>query len=207
MPAIDYDEERTVLANVDGRIVSITTQEPSSQGLSIQGDLVQESASQKPSSQESSTQESTTCKSSNQEPSTQQTPLDGAAALTSSHSENQNDNVSRETFVIRRRLYVTGWAKRGPIGLIGSTKSDSLAVVQHMLEDWSQSPTKGRYATDRDPKSIDHVLSARGIDPIDMQGWKRVDAFEKELGAKEGRYRKKVVDGELLRNIARGKSI
>ena len=32
---------------------------------------------------------------------------------------------------VRDRLYATGWAKRGPVGLIGSTKSDALAIDQH----------------------------------------------------------------------------
>ncbi len=36
---------------------------------------------------------------------------------------------------VRDRLYATGWAKRGPVGLIGSTKSDALAIVTNMLED------------------------------------------------------------------------
>ena len=36
---------------------------------------------------------------------------------------------------VRDRLYATGWAKRGPVGLIGSTKSDALAIVTNMLEE------------------------------------------------------------------------
>ena len=41
---------------------------------------------------------------------------------------------------VRERLYATGWAKRGPVGLIGSTKSDALLIVTNMLEDLSKQP-------------------------------------------------------------------
>ena len=34
-------------------------------------------------------------------------------------------------------VYATGWAKRGPVGLIGSTKSDALETVENLLTDWS----------------------------------------------------------------------
>src|SRR5690606_6949927 len=40
-------------------------------------------------------------------------------------------------------VYATGWIKRGPVGLIGSTKSDALETVKNLLQgqaDW-WSPT------------------------------------------------------------------
>lgn len=37
---------------------------------------------------------------------------------------------------VRDRLYATGWAKRGPVGLIGSTKSDALAIVTNSSRIW-----------------------------------------------------------------------
>lgn len=44
--------------------------------------------------------------------------------------------------VVRPRLYATGWAKRGPVGLIGSTKSDALQIVANMLEDLAKARSK-----------------------------------------------------------------
>lgn len=126
------------------------------------------------------------------------------------------------------RLYATGWAKRGPVGLIGSTKSDALAIVDNMLEDLAEAkPTAAgtgapaelegaetntdavflggaRFGVDRDPRSIDRLLSSRGIRPIDFAGWKRVDAYERAQGAQEGREHKKVIDPEQIRDIALG---
>ncbi|MCH4209721.1 FAD-dependent oxidoreductase [Bifidobacterium sp.] len=103
------------------------------------------------------------------------------------------------------RLYATGWAKRGPIGLIGSTKSDALLIVTNMLDDFSKDGVAGRVAPDRDPASIDRLLASRGVAAIDFAGWKRIDAFERAEGAKEGREHKKVVEPEELRRLARGK--
>ena len=45
---------------------------------------------------------------------------------------------------MRERLYATGWAKRGPVGLIGSTKSDALLIVTNMLEDLSKRRRRSR---------------------------------------------------------------
>lgn len=110
---------------------------------------------------------------------------------------------------VRPRLYATGWAKRGPVGLIGSTKSDALLIVGNMLDDLSKDENadgkgKGCIAADRDPESIDRLLASRGVKPIDFAGWKKVDTYERAEGAKEGRDRKKVIDTDQLRSLALG---
>ena len=102
------------------------------------------------------------------------------------------------------RLYATGWAKRGPVGLIGSTKSDALETIGNMLDDLAASPTRGRFAQDRDDDSIDRFLADKGIRPIDFAGWKRVDAYERAEGAKAGREHIKVIDPDQLRQLAHG---
>lgn len=111
--------------------------------------------------------------------------------------------------VVRPRLYATGWAKRGPVGLIGSTKSDALQIVENMLEDLAkssldecESALPGRLAIDREPKSIENLLASRGVDVVDFDGWKRVDDFEVESGMAENRARKKVVSKQMLIDIA-----
>ena len=110
--------------------------------------------------------------------------------------------ASGEGAQVRERLYATGWAKRGPVGLIGSTKSDALLIVTNMLEDLSKAAEGGRVAADRDPESIDRLLASRGVKPIDFAGWKKVDAFERAEGAKEGREHKKVIEPDQMRELA-----
>ncbi len=100
-------------------------------------------------------------------------------------------------------VYATGWAKRGPVGLIGSTKSDALETVENLLTDWSASESKGRVAAQ--PQSdIADLLAERGVQPLDYAAWQRVDAYERARGAEVEREHIKVIDENELRALARG---
>ncbi|MDN4473818.1 FAD-dependent oxidoreductase [Demequina zhanjiangensis] len=95
-------------------------------------------------------------------------------------------------------LYASGWAKRGPVGLIGSTKSDSLQTVTHLLEDLAEAPRTGR---EGDP--LARLLAETGLEPVDWEGWLRVDRRERELGEARGRERIKIPDRPTLTSVAR----
>lgn len=103
-------------------------------------------------------------------------------------------------------LYATGWIKRGPVGLIGSTKSDALETVTHLLEDRENLYT----AEAADPAAIEDFLNGKGIRYTTWEGWHRLDDHEKALGAAatdaagEPRARIKVVDREEMTAISRG---
>lgn len=99
-------------------------------------------------------------------------------------------------------VYASGWAKRGPVGLIGSTKSDALETVGKILEDWAQSGTGGHVAP-HGSDTIDDLLAERGLSPLDYQAWKRIDAYERSQGAAVGREHIKVIDSDQLRAIGR----
>jgi len=99
-------------------------------------------------------------------------------------------------------LYTTGWIKRGPVGLIGHTKSDATETIGHLVSDAPGLPR----APERDPQAVVDFLLARGVPVVEWDGWLRVDEHEKQLGAAEGRERKKVVPREELTAIARGES-
>ena len=77
-------------------------------------------------------------------------------------------------------------------------------IVTAMLEDLAKNKEDGRLAPDRDPGSIDRLLAERGVRPIDFAGWKRVDAYERAEGAKEGREHKKVIEPDEFRRLAHG---
>jgi ferredoxin--NADP+ reductase len=72
--------------------------------------------------------------------------------------------------------YVTGWIKRGPIGLIGHTKSDAAETVAHLLADTA--PT----APQREPEAIEAHLAERGVEHTTFEHWERLDAHEISLG-------------------------
>ena len=81
-------------------------------------------------------------------------------------------------------LYVSGWIKRGPTGLIGSNKPDGAETATAMLEDL---PT---LATSQ-AGPIDALLTERGLRPVDFADWKRLDQIEVRRGAATGRPRVK----------------
>ncbi|QTJ70814.1 FAD-dependent oxidoreductase (plasmid) [Rhodococcus sp. ZPP] len=87
-------------------------------------------------------------------------------------------------------IYVNGWIKRGPVGLIGRTRSDAAETVKSLLEDLAVLPR----AVDREPNSIDALLLSRHVQYTTWSGWLRLDAHERELGAQCHRERVKMVD-------------
>ena len=90
--------------------------------------------------------------------------------------------------------YVTGWIKRGPVGLIGHTKSDAAETVEHLLAETTET------ATLREPTDVDAYLTERGIAVATDAAWERLDAHEIALGEAGGRARVKVADrAEMLR--------
>ena len=96
-------------------------------------------------------------------------------------------------------LYVTGWIKRGPVGLIGHTKSDAAETVEMVLADTADLDTPVK-AT---PDEIIAQLRARGLDLTTWEEWERLDAAEVALGEPEGRERIKVVEREQLLALGR----
>ncbi|MEE2034759.1 FAD-dependent oxidoreductase [Rhodococcus chondri] len=88
--------------------------------------------------------------------------------------------------------YVTGWIKRGPVGLIGHTKGDANETVANLLVDRAE----GRLNTPEEPDTdaVIAFLEGKQLPYTTWQGWYRLDAHERSLGEAEGRERVKVVE-------------
>jgi ferredoxin--NADP+ reductase len=84
-------------------------------------------------------------------------------------------------------LYATGWIKRGPVGLIGSTKSDALETVGHIVEDLPALPP----APEPSPEGLLADLKRAGVEVVTWDGWLAIDAAERARGQAEGRPRAK----------------
>jgi ferredoxin--NADP+ reductase len=95
-------------------------------------------------------------------------------------------------------VYATGWIKRGPVGLIGHTKSDAMETVQHLVTD------QGSWWTPEDPsdEAIPALLRERGVDYTDLDGWHALDEHEMALGEAEGRARIKVVPRDEMIDVS-----
>jgi ferredoxin--NADP+ reductase len=100
--------------------------------------------------------------------------------------------------------YVVGWAKRGPTGLIGNNKPDSVATVDSMLADLPD--LQGIGDDQGDPGRIEAFLRERDIDFVTYQDWKILDQYEVACGAKQGRPRVKVTTvPEMMTIIHQGR--
>lgn len=97
-------------------------------------------------------------------------------------------------------LYATGWIKRGPVGLIGSTKSDAQETISYLVEDVKADRT-GSAPSGED---ITVLLESRGVPYTTWHGWELLDAYERKLGEAEGRERVKVVSREAMTRISHG---
>ena len=105
-------------------------------------------------------------------------------------------------------VYTTGWVKRGPVGLIGHTKSDASETVANLLSD---APQLAR-APQRDRVAVRALLASKGLPVTDFAGWDRLDAHERSLGdaatlagAPLPRERIKVVSRAEMTSIARAR--
>lgn len=99
-------------------------------------------------------------------------------------------------------LYATGWIKRGPVGLIGHTKSDAMETIAHLVSDVEA----GRLSAPTVDGDVLDLLEEREVAFTTWDGWLALDAHERELGANHlhARERVKVVPRDEQVAISRG---
>lgn len=87
------------------------------------------------------------------------------------------------------RLYVAGWIKRGPSGVIGTNKPDAAATVEAMLADLQQ----GEFSVEinSDPETIPALLTHKQARYISFADWQHIDQLEIAQGKKVGKPREK----------------
>ncbi|MDO4910232.1 MAG: FAD-dependent oxidoreductase [Corynebacterium sp.] len=115
-------------------------------------------------------------------------PFDEKKAVIPNDGGHVLDGVDGE---ILPGLYTTGWIKRGPVGLIGNTKSDAKETIEMLLADYSAGKLNEPNGED-----ITALLESKDINYTTWEGWYKLDAEEKRRGEAEGRERKKVVEWE-----------
>jgi ferredoxin--NADP+ reductase len=93
-------------------------------------------------------------------------------------------------------VYVTGWVKRGPRGVIGTNRACAAETVSQLLADFDDGKLVGDVAG---PEALNTLLARRGLTPLTWQQWQNIDAEERRRGAETGRPRMKFVDvAEML---------
>lgn len=99
-------------------------------------------------------------------------------------------------------VYATGWIKRGPVGLIGHTKSDAAQTIDLLLSDVDS--LRPPEHPERD--AFVRYLDLRELEYTTWDGWEALDAHEMALGESDAhpRERVKVVPRDEMVRISRG---
>ncbi len=100
----------------------------------------------------------------------------------------RNGRINNIAGHVEFNVYTTGWAKRGPTGVIGTNKSDSSDVVDLIIKNL------------KEPKVSDGItaLLKSGHVVIDQLAWEKINASEVISGEKSGKPRVKEVKREKL---------
>jgi len=107
--------------------------------------------------------------------------------------------VLDENGQLTEKEYVTGWAKRGPSGTVGTNRSDSAETVCSLLADLA---ARGSY-NGSDPEQILTLLDNRGVDYTNWANWLRLDDHEIQLGRRQRRPRVKIPDLRSMLELSR----
>jgi ferredoxin--NADP+ reductase len=110
---------------------------------------------------------------------------------------NEGRVLDPATKAVLPRVYVAGWIKRGPSGVIGTNKPDSVATVESMLAEASQVASLNGLRLDQE--AVPTFLAQKQIKAVTFDGWKKIDTVEVSAGKKIGKPREKLTTiAELL---------
>jgi ferredoxin--NADP+ reductase len=84
-------------------------------------------------------------------------------------------------------LYVTGWLKRGPTGIIGTNRADSVETVQSLLAELPKICNREKPGAE----ALRPLLERRSIRVLNYQNWAMIDAAEIDRGKPKGKPREK----------------
>ncbi len=108
----------------------------------------------------------------------------------------EKGHVAHRDGRISTGFYVVGWAKRGPVGVIGSNKPDGAAVATQIAEDVGSGGKPGR-------RELVRLLQESTAGWVSFADWKRLEAWE-IAAAPPGAPRRKLTRlSEMLDVLAR----
>jgi len=97
-------------------------------------------------------------------------------------------------------VYVAGWIKRGPTGLIGANKTCSRETIDALIDDLGGD--KHFFPTTPQADAVDQLLRERRVDYVTYDEWKRIDELEVERGRAVGRPRVKLTERDDILHAA-----
>ena len=102
-------------------------------------------------------------------------------------------------------VYVSGWVKRGPSGVIGTNRMDAEETVSSLCADLTEGKLPSLQVSQPGLGGIRPLLAARGAHVVDFGGWKKLEVEEEGRGKASGTERTKITSvAEMLRLAANG---
>jgi ferredoxin--NADP+ reductase len=102
----------------------------------------------------------------------------------------ENGKVVNTDGHVQGNMYVVGWAKRGPSGVIGTNKSDAAGVMELLVADLKAPKNAG---------DISELLTHQII--VSQQDWQKINEAEVAAGEAKGKPRVKSIERtELLKH-------
>lgn len=105
--------------------------------------------------------------------------------------------IDGESGSVVQNEYVSGWIKRGPSGVIGTNKPDSVETVQCMIEDLETCTLNA----DANKADVVDLLDQRNVGYVSLADWQRISDAELSKGESEGRPRVKVTSMDEVAQI------
>lgn len=94
-------------------------------------------------------------------------------------------------------MYVAGWIKRGPSGVLGTNKPDATETVASILEDLSSlKPCKVR-----DSEAMTNYLKNKNVRVVTFLDWKKLNEEELLRGSSVGKVREKLISMDEVLSI------
>ncbi len=112
--------------------------------------------------------------------------------------EERRGVVPNEAGRVRQGLYVSGWIKRGPSGIIGTNRADSVETIATLLGDVQHLGKDGASSK----ASFAGLVSAKRLHPISYDQWRLIDSAETQQGEKSGKPREKITSVDQMLAIA-----
>ncbi|XP_072961766.1 NADPH:adrenodoxin oxidoreductase, mitochondrial [Typha angustifolia] len=115
-------------------------------------------------------------------------------------SSDETENATRE-----QGLYVAGWLKRGPTGIIATNLYCAEETVSTILEDVRNgllTSVSGSHKAGR--QGLLQILQDKNVQFVPFSGWERIDAKERMLGELKNKPREKITTWNELLSVAEG---
>ncbi|TPX33325.1 hypothetical protein SmJEL517_g03777 [Synchytrium microbalum] len=103
-------------------------------------------------------------------------------------------------------VYVAGWLKRGPTGVIVATMYDAIETADTVTADAASLLSSPQQDFKTGLQGLKDYLEKTGAKPVYFDGWKSIDSAEQHAGLEKGKPREKIVNVDNMLRQSRNTS-